>query len=587
MKLKKSSKLAGARDSNPLEGQRDCSFPLGYWGFLYHRGQITGRLLMSLPGFGGFGQVSRWQSFLSSVRHGRGREKQVLVQLVALAPGTEKWEPSPEGDLRWGLGCFPGPSVRGKFLASLSGPGGRGFVAERPGRQECAAHTVAAEKRETYAKAGQTEFAESLSCGEGVIAGFGGDFEARAVDADLDVAIGGAGSGAGGVAESVLVAGVAGGAGVGDFDGVAGEFGEDLASGGGGGLDGDAVDSDFAGKQDLEDIAVGDAAAVFAAVADDEDDLAAGAVALAEVEGGAEDGVVEDADILGGSDVGLGAGTFDGDAVNDGALRAEWAIHDGSAIVAAAFELHLVEDGGEFLAGGGGKIGNLADGGAVGVERDLVIGAEGAGQGGVGLVDFLDGDVGHAGVEDDGGGKRERIAGEELEVLFFAVFVDAEVLGQKAIDHVTGTVFHGDGDEHEIGDDLEGVEVLPRVQLVLRDAAGRDGLDGGHGRRRGGVGTGGLRWRRGLGPSVVGAGARRRQGGGKGLHGADGGRGIGNVLRGGLGLALGRLVLGKRERGPKQPGEWRSQTKVFSDQRAQGVVLRTRQPYVTWDAQIR
>src|SRR5690242_16247769 len=148
-----------------------------------------------------------------------------------------------------------------------------------------------------------------FSCGQRVVAAFGTDFQTGARNPHLDIAIGAAGGGSGGVAQSVLVSGVTGGAGVSKLDVVPGEFGEyftagsarilrqDVAvaimrqmeflqlavDGNGGTLHTDGIHRDVAGQKNFEHVAVGNFAAVLASVADDEDDLSPCTVALAEV----------------------------------------------------------------------------------------------------------------------------------------------------------------------------------------------------------------------------------------------------------------------------------------------------------------
>src|SRR4051812_3205294 len=218
------------------------------------------------------------------------------------------------------------------------------------------------------------------------------DAESALVDADFDGAIVAGDRGLGLVSERVLIARGLSDAGVGVFNGLAGELGVDLSAGRGrifrqhvlvagagnagarervirrdGGIaDGDGVDGNVVREQDLHYVGIAGAAAIFTSVADDEDDLATRAVALGEVLRGEQDGVVEHAR-FGARIRHVRSAGIDGVTV-DRRAGVHWSAAHGDAAAGAAGTPATL-DGGRQLVVDGGEIEDLRDGVSEGVER--------------------------------------------------------------------------------------------------------------------------------------------------------------------------------------------------------------------------
>lgn len=291
--------------------------------------------------------------------------------------------------------------------------------------------------------------------------------------AHFDLVVGAGSFDSGRIAQGVLVAGLIGGLLVSLFDGGAGQFGIDAAAGGvgvfgeqvavslagemqlleliqagyAGGIDGDGIDGDVVGEQDFENVGVGVAAVVFLAVADDEDQFAAGGILAGERLRGGKDGVVKHmgaAQFVGGGDAGIGIGV-EGDVVDGRAIGQRAAVDGHSGVGFALHLIYLAHGDVEALIGDGSEVRLLTHGSAIGEQRDHVIGTEGAGQGAERLLNAAEGEIGHTGIDDDGGGEGKGFAGEIFNVLPGGVVIDGEIVSLEAIDESAGAVFHGDG----------------------------------------------------------------------------------------------------------------------------------------------
>src|SRR5580704_4842072 len=250
---------------------------------------------------------------------------------------------------------------------------------------------------------------------------------------------------------------------------------------------GSAVDDyrshlDVTGLEQAQHVAIAGLAAQFASIADDEDYLSAGALALAQVQRRPQNGVIENVGLFRWSVDRLDDRAADGGAIYGRSPGTERAAQHGRAIV-AAHQFHLVQRSREPFSLPR-EIGDLADRAAVGIERNFIVGAEGADQGGIGLIDLLNGDVRHADVEYNRHRKLKGIAGEVGQGLGLAVFVDGEVLGKQAIHAAPVGIFHHDGDLHKVDPDHQLVEIVLWAQLIPRRGACGNGPNRRHGWRR-------------------------------------------------------------------------------------------------------
>src|SRR6266508_5122744 len=282
---------------------------------------------------------------------------------------------------------------------------------------------------------------------------------AVAGDADLDLPVVGGGC-RGVVDQGVLAARLLHGRAVGGFQRPRVELGEDLPAGGRGvfgqnivGLARDvdlgqlavdrdgghvvlhAVDAHVVGQQHPQHVLVAGARAALKPIGEDKDHAAAGFFAAAEVQGGLKDRVIEDLGrnrLFGRSGIDAALRTLVKDAAVDGGPDRHGIIDRWSGDGA----LHGLQAR-QRLRGGVAQrrqeILVLLHRGAVGVDGDLVELAEGADQRAEGLLDLLQRDLRHRDIEDDGRRDGEGIAGEELDLLLHAVFVNGEILHDQAV----------------------------------------------------------------------------------------------------------------------------------------------------------
>src|SRR4029077_16328300 len=248
------------------------------------------------------------------------------------------------------------------------------------------------------------------------------------------------------------------------------ELFELLVTGQGPAVDDDSPDLNVASLKQVQHAGITGLAAHFAPIADDEDDFAARALALAQIQCRAQDGVVQNVRFAGRCVDWRDGRSRCGKPVDRGSLRTEWAAHYRWTVIAAAHPLQFGECGGQ-VPGFAAKVHNLADCTAIGVECNLIVGAEGAGEGGIGLVDFLQGDIGDADVEHNCDREFKGVAGEISQSLRLSVFLYSEVPGQQAFDRAPVGIPYHDGNGNEVDGGRNCVEILFGIELVSGNRA--------------------------------------------------------------------------------------------------------------------
>src|SRR5205814_1213721 len=153
-----------------------------------------------------------------------------------------------------------------------------------------------------------------------------------------------------------------------------------------------------------------------------------------------------------------------------------WTAGDRRPVVLSASALQLFESRIELLPDGS-PVGEPADRVAIGVQRKLVELAESALKGGEGMNHLLHVNIFHSEIENHRGREGERIAGEEVQRLFFAVLEDVEVFCREAVYQASRFVFHGYGNHNLVSGDRNLIKLLLPSAGRLRGSALRYGTN--------------------------------------------------------------------------------------------------------------
>ena len=177
----------------------------------------------------------------------------------------------------------------------------------------------------------------------------------------------------------------------------------------------------------------------------------------------------------------MGLVRIDRDPVDDRPSRPQGTIDDRRAIGTAGHRLQSVQHPRQLLADRA-EIRHSADGRAIGIDGDFVIGAEGAFERRKCLVHLLHGNIRHAQIVDHSRRQRERVAREVIQGLLFSVLVYHKIFVQQSIGQAARIVGHPHWNQN-----LVDLSHNPEKLVVAARSKGRRGAIGhrGRGGRRG------------------------------------------------------------------------------------------------------